>query len=80
MWSLYNDSLIISSGTVFEDTSVDQNVCGNDWGRVCRLDVSDRNHDKNVNLSLICKDRGIFAKELTESKVNKISKSTISVK
>ena len=75
-----NDSLIIPAGTVFEVTSVDQNACGNDWGRVCRLDVSARNHDKNVNLSLICKNKGIFAKELTESKVNKISKNIISVK
>lgn len=75
-----NDSLIIPASTVFEVTSVEQNACGNDWGRVCRLDVSARNHEKNVNLSLTCKDKGIFARELTESKVNKISKNTISVK
>jgi hypothetical protein len=74
------DSLIIPAGTIFEVTNVDQNACGNDWGRVCRLDVSAVNHDTNVNLSLTCKNKGIFAKELTESKVNKIFKNKISVK
>ncbi|MDO9183743.1 MAG: hypothetical protein Q7U04_15115 [Bacteriovorax sp.] len=73
------DSLVVAAGTVFEVTSIDQNACGNDWGHVCRLDLSARNHEKNVNLSLICKNKGIFARELTESKVNKIAKNIISV-
>lgn len=74
------DSLVVAAGTVFEVTSIDQNACGNDWGRVCRLDISARNQEKNVNLTLTCKDKGLFAKELTESKVNKISKNIISLK
>ena len=74
------DLLTVPAGTFFEVTSVLQNNCVRDWGRQCRLDLEAFNQEKGVNLYLTCKDRGAFASELTESKVNKIAKNKISVK
>lgn len=74
------DLLIIPAGTVFEVTSVLQNNCVRDWGRQCRLDLEAFNQEKGVSLYLMCKDKGVFADKLSESKVNKIAKNKISVK
>ena len=74
------ESLVVPKGSVFEVTEVIQNRCAQDWGRQCRLDLSARSQDLNVNLSLVCKSRGIFARELTSGKVNKVMKNQIDLK
>ena len=74
------DSMTVTSGTVFEVTTVTQNNCVRDWGRQCRMDLKAYNQEKGVSLYLSCKNRGAFASELTVSKVNKIAKNKISVK
>jgi hypothetical protein len=78
--NLNEDKIVVKSGTVFEVSSVDQNACGNDWGRVCRLDLITRNSANDLDMHVICKDKGLFASKLTVEKVNKISKGLIVVK
>lgn len=74
------DSLVIPKGSVFEITSLDQNACARDWGKQCRLDFSARNQELNINLSVLCKDRGFFANNFSEAKVGKVLKGAITVK
>lgn len=74
------EALTLPAGTVFAVTEVTQNACGNDWGRQCRLDLSAYNQEKGVGLSMVCKNRGMFASKLSVSKVNKIVSSKLSVK
>lgn len=78
--NLNEDKIVVKSGTVFEVSSVDQNDCGYDWGKVCRLDLSTRNSANDLDLHVVCKDKGLFANKLTLEKVNKISKGLIVVK
>jgi hypothetical protein len=78
--NLNEDKIVVKSGTVFEVSSVDQNDCGNDWGRVCRLDLTTRNSENDLDMHVICKNKGLFANKLTIEKVNKTSKGLIVVK
>lgn len=69
-----DEILVVPAGTKFEVKELIQNSCGYDWGRQCRLDLEAINSELEVRLSLTCKDKGMFAHELSLKKVSKILK------
>lgn len=72
--------LLVKKGSVFKVSNTIQNRCGRDWGKQCRLDLEAENVELGLDLDLMCKDRGVFAQELTPSKVNKLLKGQVIVR
>ena len=67
----------ISSGaivksTVFNGIYVDQNECYYDFVKTCKFGLSAFNNTLDLDLSLTCWNKGFFARELDEAKVNQI--------
>lgn len=73
------ETTVLKKGVVLT-VSEETNRCGNDWGRVCRLDLRASNQEEEAKIGVTCKDKGFFAQKLTADKVNKLLKKYISVK
>jgi len=78
-----NDNLeekVIPKGTEFDVSKIEMNNCVLDWEKQCRLDLSGVNVIDSLQIEIMCKDRGLFAQELTPKKVSKILKEFILAK
>lgn len=74
------EASIIKAGTNFEITQILAKECEWDWERVCGVSFHSVNKEKNLELNVTCKDKGMLASPVTPARATKFTKGFLTIK